>query len=159
MAAIYSAATAAADSTMDTEPVSEDEVAGWIERLAPVETIMVVEKAGVVLGWGIAKKYSDRPGYARAAETSVYLDRAHLGRGLGSMLQTALVAWCRSAGFHHLVAKIWADNDASLAMHRNFGYETVGVQREIGYVRNEWRDVAILQLVLSDDAQQQDDRA
>jgi len=150
IAEIYSAATAAADSTMDVGPVEAAVVAGWIADLAETETILVVEENGRVLGWGIAKKYSPRPGYARAAETSVYIDRAHVGRGLGSMLQRELIDWCREAGFHHLVAKIWADNGSSLAMHRRFGYETVGVQREIGFVRGIWRDVAILQLILAD---------
>jgi L-amino acid N-acyltransferase YncA len=148
IAEIYSAAAAAADSTMDVGPVEACEVAGWIQGLADVETILVVQEGDKVLGWGIAKKYSTRPGYARAAETSVYIDRAHVGRGLGSMLQRELIDWCREAGFHHLVAKIWADNEPSLAMHRRFGYETVGVQREIGFVSGIWRDVAILQLVL-----------
>lgn len=150
IAAIYSTAAAAADSTMDTEPVSEADVACWIDRLSPVETILVVEENGAVRGWGIAKRYSDRPGYARAAETSVFLDRNHVGRGLGSILQTELMGWCRSVGFHHLVAKIWADNEPSLAMHRRFGYAMVGVQREIGFVRNLWRDVAIMQCILAE---------
>jgi phosphinothricin acetyltransferase len=150
IASIYSESAAAHDSTMDTGPVDESDVIGWLERLSPVETILVVEERSDVLGWGIAKRYSDRPGYARAAETSVYLDRAHVGRGLGPMLQEELVAWCRRAGFHHLVAKIWADNAPSLAMHLRFGYETVGVQREIGFVGGAWRDVAILQRILDE---------
>lgn len=148
IAAIYSASAAAADSTMDTEPVDAPDVVRWIDRLAPVETILVYDEQGAVLGWGIARRYSERPGYALAAETSVYLDRAHMGRGIGSRIQADLITWCRRAGFHHLVAKIWADNEASLAMHRRFGYETVGIQREIGFVRGVWRDVAILQRVL-----------
>jgi len=150
IAEIYSAAAAAADSTMDVAPVEAAEVAGWIVNLAETETILVVEEHGRVLGWGIAKKYSPRLGYARTAETSVYIDRAHVGRGLGSILQRELIGWCRDAGFHHLVAKVWADNGPSLVMHRRFGYETVGVQREIGLVRGIWRDVAILQLILAD---------
>lgn len=151
IARIYTESVLAADSTMDTEPVHAPDVVRWLDRLGPRETIIVYDEDGDVLGWGIAKRYSDRPGYAVAAETSVYLDRRHLGRGLGSRLQARLMEWCREAGYHHLVAKIWADNEGSLAMHRHFGYELVGVQREIGLVGGIRRDVAILQCLLPDD--------
>jgi phosphinothricin acetyltransferase len=46
------------------------------------------------------------------------------------------------------VAKLWADNERSRALHRACGYELVGVQREIGRVEGAWRDVAIMQKIL-----------
>ena len=151
LARIYSESIRARDSTMDTEPTTHAETASWLERLGPRETLLVVEVEGTVRGWGIVKKYSDRPGYDRACETSVYLDRAWTRRGLGSLVQRHLMAFCRSAGYHHLVAKIWADNEGSVGMHRRFGYELVGVQREIGLVDGVRRDVAIFQCLIDID--------
>lgn len=149
IAAIYTESILARDSTMDTEPVTEAQMHTKLSLLGPRETILVVEPTpGTVAGWGIVKAYSDRPGYAVACETSVYLDRAWTGRGLGSAVQEALHAFCRSAGYHHIVVKIWADNDRSIAMHARNGFGLVGVQREIGRVDGQWRDIAIMQYIL-----------
>ena len=107
-----------------------------------------MSSAGTVLGWGIIKRYHRRQGYTVAAETSVYVDRSHTGRGHGSAMQTHLIERAKDLGYHHLVAKIWAGNDGSIRMHERFGYEVVGVQKSIGYVEGNRLDVAILQLVL-----------
>lgn len=148
IARIYSESIRARDSTMDTEPVTDAQTGRWIEGLGAREALFVVEIDGAVRGWGIVRRYSDRPGYREACETSVYLERAWTRRGLGSLVQRHLMDFCRSAGYHHLVAKIWADNEGSAEMHRRFGYELVGVQREIGLVDGVRRDVAIFQCLL-----------
>ena len=38
-----------------------------------------------------------------------------------------------------------ADNQRSIAFHRRYGYELVGIQKEIGHMEGKWTDVAILQ--------------
>jgi phosphinothricin acetyltransferase len=148
IAAIYNESVAARDSTMHLDPVGTATVHAQIETLGPREVLLVVEDAGEVVGWGNATRYSDRGGYRRTAETSVYVRRHRTGEGIGSRIQAALIERCRAFGDHHLVAKVWADNEASVALHRRFGYEEVGVQREIGRVNGEWKDVLILQKLL-----------
>lgn len=151
VAAIYNESIAAGDSTMDETPRTEADVLGWMAAFGERETILVLEDAGGdILGWGIVKRYSDRTGYRFTCETSVYLRRALAGqrRGYGSRLQAALMERCRAFGYHHVVARIWADNEISLALHRKFGFTLVGVQHEVGYTGGTWRDVAILQCIL-----------
>jgi len=150
VAAIYNESIAAGDSTMDTVPQTAEVVRRQIEGFAAREAILLLEDADQIVGWGIVKRYSDRPGYRFCCETSVYLRRALTGRGYGSRLQQALIERCREYGYHHLVAKIWADNTVSLRLHEKFGYEVVGTQREIGHVNGHWQDVTILQLLLGD---------
>jgi len=41
-----------------------------------------------------------------------------------------------------------AGNDHSIRFHQRFGYETVGLQRRIGYLHGRWYDVMILQRLL-----------
>lgn len=133
---------------MIMEPTSAWTVLKWLDHLAEREALLVIEEEGTVVGWGIIRQYSEREGYRFTGETSVFLARSHTGRGLGTQLQRALLERCEVFGYHHLVAKIFADNDQSIRMHRNFGYELVGVQREVGMVDGVWRDVAIMQLLL-----------
>ncbi len=150
IALIYNQSIGARDSTMDQTPKSKEEILKWINAFTEQETILVFEDEDRVLGWGIIKRYSDREGYRFACETSVYIRRDLVGRrlGVGTQIQQALIERCRAFGYHHLVAKIWADNQISLDLHKKFGYETAGIQREIGCTEGRWQDVAILQLVL-----------
>ena len=151
IARIYNASIAARDSTMQLEPVTAVDVETWIEQLSPREALLVLDATDAILGWGILKQYSDRGGYRFTGETSVYLQRDQTGRGYGSMLQEALIARSRSYDYHHLVAKIWATNEASLGLYRKFGFSMVGVQKEVGCVDGQWQDVAIMQKVLDRD--------
>ncbi len=53
-------------------------------------------------------------------------------------------------GYHHVVAKILVTNPQSIKFHQRFGFEMVGIQKEIGYYRGKWLDVAIMQLIFPD---------
>ncbi len=154
IASIYNESIAARDSTMQLDRVHTETVSDWIRAQGEREAVLVmVEGEGEeIVGYGVVKRYSDREGYRFAAETSVYLRRTHTGAGRGSELQAALIDRCRAHGYHHLVAKLWAENERSRALHRTFGYDLVGVQQQIGHVEGEWRDVAIMQKILDDSA-------
>lgn len=150
IADIYNETIRAGYGTMDTvEKTAADlraQMAGFTER----EAYLLLERDGEALGWGVIKRYSDRPGYRFCCETSVYLRHAEVRKGYGSVIKRAVIERCRAYGYHHLVAKIWAGNTASIEYNKTFGYELVGIQREIGYLGGQWQDVAIMQLVLDD---------
>jgi phosphinothricin acetyltransferase len=151
VAAIYNESIAAGDSTMELSEKSADDLIDRMGGLGPSEKLLVLEDDGMIQGWGILKKYSDREGYRLACETSVFLRRELVGRrtGHGSALQSELLRIAKELGYHHVVVKIWAGNAISIRMHQKFGFETVGTQREIGFVNGTWQDVTIMQLVLS----------
>lgn len=139
----------AMDSTM-AAPATTQDILDQMAAMGHREVWLVVLEENELAGWGVVKKYSPRPGYDRCCETSIFLDRSRLGRGLGRPLQQELLRRAQALNYHHVVAKIWADNASSIRFHQRFGYETVGVQREIGWVGGRWRDVAILQLIFKE---------
>jgi len=149
IASVYNESILARDSTMDTQPRSEADVRALLRALDPREAVLVLESDSRVEGWGIVKRYSDRPGYRVACETSVYLYRNVLRRGWGRRIQYALFQFAEESGYHHMVAKIWAANRASIAFHEACGFELVGIQKEIGLVGDIRRDVAIMQRLLT----------
>ena len=59
-----------------------------------------------------------------------------------------LVERCEAFRYHHLMGRVWGTNAACLAFHEAFGYEVVGIQRDIGYLHGRWEDVVVLQRVL-----------
>lgn len=148
IAAIYNEAIATGSITFDTRSFAAQDIQAWVDKFCDRECLLVIERQQRILGWGIVKQYSDRPGYRVCCETSIYLTFAEQGQGLGKMLQTALLQKVAELGYHHVVVKIVATNDGSIAFHKRFGFEMVGVQKEVGHVAGRWQDVAIMQLIL-----------
>lgn len=151
LAVIYNGAIRSGCSTMHTEPVSTDYFERLLEQLSSGEALLVCEAGPVAVGWGIVKRYSERPGYAYACETSVYVAQEHQQRGYGASLLGAVVDRAQALGYRHLVAKILAVNESSVRFHESFGYEVVGQQRDIGFLNGRWHDVVIMQRVLPDE--------
>ncbi|WP_299408488.1 GNAT family N-acetyltransferase [Acaryochloris sp. IP29b_bin.148] len=147
IAAIYNEAIATGSITFDTRPFKAADIQAWVDKFCGRECLLVLEQHQI-LGWGIVKQYSDRPGYRVCCETSIYLTFGAKGKGLGRHLQTVLLQKVTELGYHHVVVKIVATNDGSIAFHESFGFEMVGVQKEIGHVAGRWQDVAIMQLIL-----------
>ena len=150
IAEIYNQSIAIANATMVAEPRTAQDIRRQMAGFSNREIYMILERDGEPIGWGVIKLYSPRTGYSRCAETSVFLDQSEIRKGYGSFIKRALIERCKEYGYHHLIARVWADNEASIEYNRRFGYEIVGIQREIGYIDGHWQDIAVLQLVLDD---------
>jgi len=150
LAEIYNETVDARDATMDLSRKDEQYYRKLLAALGEREALLVLAAGDQVLGWGSILRYSDREGYARAAETAVYLRRELRRRGLGTLLKRELIERCRQLGYHHLVAKVFARNQDSIEYNLRLGYEIVGTQREIGWFNGRWEDVTIMQLVLDE---------
>jgi phosphinothricin acetyltransferase len=59
-----------------------------------------------------------------------------------------LINRCMALGYHVLVARISQGNDTSVKMHEKFGFETVGVMKELGFKWGQWHGVVIMQKLL-----------
>lgn len=149
IALIYNQAITTGGMTFHEQEVSADYIQRWVKGFCDRESLLVLVDKEQVLGWGVVKKYSDRSGYRFCCETSIYLDRAETGKGYGSVLQKSLLKKATELNYHHIVLKIVASNQGSIRFHEKFGFEVVGIQKEIGFTHNRWHDVAILQLLLS----------
>lgn len=145
---IYNDHIAVGNSTMDLQPKTLTEIKDWFRGFWECELIVMLEDENRVLGWGIIKRYSDREGYAKACETAIYLRTAQTRKGYGTLMKKWIIEKCRELGYHHLVAKIFSSNTASIAYNKKLGYELVGSQKEIGYVNGQWQDVTIMQLLI-----------
>lgn len=161
IADIYNEAIDHGGITMDDCPHSANDIQTIVEKMTDRELLLVGEIAAEpdrnehqqhsshhVIGWGIVKRYSDRPGYHVCCETSIYLTFSQSGKGYGRSLQTALMNEVRKFDYHHIVAKIVASNQNSIRFHQQFGFELVGIQERIGFMRDQWYDVAIMQCLL-----------
>lgn len=145
VARIYEAGIAGGNATFEPEAPSFE---AW--RRAHIDDPCLVAREGSgdtergVLGWAALGPISPRPVYRGVAEVSIYVDPSQARRGVGRALLTALVERSERAGFWTLVAGIFPENVASIALHEACGFEPAGVRKRIGQMPGggRWRDVA-----------------
>jgi L-amino acid N-acyltransferase YncA len=138
---IYGEGIAAGNATFDTDVPRRDRLdERW---LAGHRWIAVIDRT--VAGWAAVSAVSGRDCYAGVAETSVYVGSAHRGRGVGKALLHRQVLAAEGGGLWTLQTSIFPENRASLALHRQFGFRTVGVRERIAQHRGRWRDTVLLE--------------
>ena len=147
-AAIYAPYVLKSAISFELEPPSEGEMAARIERVTAHWPWVVVEVGGVVRAYAYGTRHRERAAYDWTSETTVYVDGAFRGRGLGRIAMRALVAVLRVQGFHLLVAGITAPNPGSLRLHESLGFGRVGEFDAIGWKSGAWHGVEFWALEL-----------
>ncbi|PWJ20387.1 GNAT family N-acetyltransferase [Jannaschia seohaensis] len=127
-----------------------DRPMGWEEFEAGFALALLAEIDGAVAGFAGVAPTSSRAVYSGVGEVSVYVAARSLGRGVGRALLSRLVAESEAAGWWTLVAQIFPQNPASLALHRACGFEALGTRRGLGRMSygpmaGRWRDVVMLE--------------
>ncbi|MGB0838951.1 MAG: GNAT family N-acetyltransferase [Chitinophagales bacterium] len=131
--------------TMDDQPLKEQDVAGWVAHFNDRERLFVCKDGTETIGFTKISKYSHKFGYRFACETSIYFKPNLTGKGYGTFFQQALMDACKALGYKTLIAKIPVHNAGSIRFHRRFGFETVGVNHQIGWKLGEFVDIMMLQ--------------
>lgn len=148
VAAIYAREVREGYATFDTEPPPRSR---WTAKLAvthPGDHFLVAVDGDQVVGFAYSGPYRERGAYTHTRESTIYLDPAAAGRGIGRALYGELVDRVTTSGVHTLLAAIALPNDASEGLHRACGFERLGVMREVGRKLDRWIDVAWWQLTL-----------
>ena len=145
---IYNVEVTTSTVTFDLVPRTLAEQVAWLDEHAGAHPAIVAVDGETVVGFGSLSPYRDRPAYATSVEDSVYVHREHRGRGIGRLLLEELVQRGRDHGFHAVIARIVGGHQASIALHRACGFDTVGVEREIGRKFQRWLDVMLMQRLL-----------
>jgi phosphinothricin acetyltransferase len=129
--------------TFDTEPFSVHERLSWLEQFADTgpHRLVVAEEAGRVVGYACSIRFRPKPAYVTSVETSVYLDPKATGRGIGARLYADLFDSLRGEDLHRAYAGVTHPNPASIALHRSFGFESIGIYREVGRKLGRYWDV------------------
>ncbi len=147
IAAIYNHYVECSVATFEERPVSDELMAGRIAEIAAGFPWLVHDDHGVA-GFAYAAPWKTRSAYRNTVETTVYLDPAAIGRGIGTGLYDALLLELRRRGLRTAVASIALPNDASIALHEKLGFRHIGTFRDIGRKFDRWVDVGHWQLML-----------
>ncbi len=151
IAAIYAHHVLHGTATFDTEPRSGEETAARIAAITAAGLpFLVAEVAGGIAGYAYATRFRDRAAYAATCEDSIYIDPAHMGRGIGSALLAELVRRCEAAGYRQMIAVVGGGEPASIALHRRLGFTHAGTMRSVGRKFGRWLDTVYMQRALGD---------
>jgi len=134
--------------TFEEEPVSSEQIRARMADIQAAYPWLVYEQRGSIEGYAYAGKWHSRCAYRNSVETTVYLDSAKLGKGIGSQLYGELIRMLRSAGLHVAVGGIALPNASSVALHEKLGFVKVAHFKEVGWKYGRWIDVGYWQLML-----------
>ena len=97
---------------------------------------------------GKPQRIQRAPGVQYVADFSIYVERRHRGRGVGSQLLDRLIDRAAEIGYHKMVLSALAHNVAGLALYRRAGFSTVGIYHEQGQLDGRWVDVIVMEKIL-----------
>lgn len=144
---IYNRAVLNTTATFDTQAKTPEEQKVWFDHHGEKYPLLVAESGGQVVAWASLSQYSDRCAYAETAEGSLYVKEGWQRQGIGRQLTERLLEAGRQGGLHTVILRITEGNQPSLDLAASFGFQSVGVMREVGCKFGRRLDVHILQKV------------
>ena len=129
--------------TFDLEPVGPEQRVGWFNEHTEGARyqLFVSEDRGRILGYAGTGRFRSKAAYDTTAEVTVYCAPDATGRRIGRMMYQRLFEALRNEDLRRLVAGITLPNEASIALHRHFGFTEVGVFSENGRKFDRYWDV------------------
>jgi phosphinothricin acetyltransferase len=144
---IYNHYVISSAATFDLVPFSVEDRGGWFAHYSDTgpHRLLVAVDGEQVCGYATSSRFREKAAYDPSVETTVYCRDESTRRGVGTALYSALFAALRGENVHRAYAGIAQPNEASMALHRRFGFEVVGTFGEVGRKFDAWWDVTWLQ--------------
>ncbi len=140
-------------NTFDLVPKTYEQQLIWLRERSGVYPVLVADDSdkgfnNEILGFAALSPYRHRPAYSTTVENSIYVNRNHRRMGIGTLLINNLITRAKEHGFHSIIARITSENEQSLKLHENTGFNRVGCEVEIGRKFGKWIDVISYQKLL-----------
>jgi L-amino acid N-acyltransferase YncA len=105
----------------------------------------VFEEEGIVLGWIALSPFSSREVYNGVAEVSIYVDPHFQRKKIGTQLMDQMIRSSEKNGVWTLFSSVFPENEATLQLHRKFGFRVIGRREKIARLDGIWRDTVLLE--------------
>ena len=139
---IYQEGLATGIATFETQAPATWEL--WDQKyLAPCR--WGVEEDADLAAWIALTPFSKRGVYRGVAEISVYVGEEFRGKGYGKALMRQVIEEAPDQGFWTLQSAIFAQNKASIQLHKQLGFREVGVRERIAQRDGQWHDNVLLE--------------
>ncbi|MEV7143699.1 GNAT family N-acetyltransferase [Streptomyces tauricus] len=132
--------------TFDTAVFTPEERRPWLlshPEDGPHRLMVAVDADSQrILGYATSSAFRPKPAYGTSVEVTVYLAPGAGGRGVGTLLYSALFDALKGEDIHRAYAGIVQPNEASVRLHERFGFRYLGTYREAGRKFGTYWDVA-----------------
>jgi L-amino acid N-acyltransferase YncA len=146
--AIYNQNVLHSTASFESTPRTTQQQQRWFAEHGGRHPLHVAEENELVSGWASLSSWSFHDGYDATTEISVYVTQERRRQGIGRALMESVISAGQRAGVHCIVARITSANQLSVRLHRNLGFEAVGVMREVGSKFGKLLDVVVMQKLL-----------
>lgn len=154
MLAIYNDIIVNTTAVYDYKPHTMDMRRQWFEtKQQQGFPVFVAEAEGRVVGFSSIGPFRAWAAYKYSVENSIYVAADQRGKGIGKLLLPPLIDASKQLNMHTIIAGIDATNEASILLHKKFGFEEVALFKQVGYKFGKWLDLTFMQLLLPTPAQ------
>jgi len=144
---IYNEAILTTDATFDTQPKSIKEQRQWYRAHGSRNPILVAADDGKITGWASLSQWSSRCAYADTAEVSLYVRQEYRRKSIGKALLQNILKEGQKYGLHTILSRITGGNKISIELHQKYGFQHIGVMKEVGHKNGKLLDVVMMQLI------------
>lgn len=129
--------------TFDVQPYTPEQRVPWFNEHSGGKRyrMLVACDSSGILGFACTGRFRSKDAYDTTVEASVACRPDAAGRGLGTLLYGALFDAIADQDIHRIVAGIAQPNPASNALHRRFGFKSIGVFTQVGRKFEKYWDV------------------
>lgn len=137
-------------ATFDMHPKTYEERLDWFhEHNVENHPLIVAEADGCVVGYASLSPYRAKEAYKKTVELSVYISPEHRRRGIARRLICDILEEARQReDIHTVISVITSGNDASIHLHKEFGFAHCGTLKEVGEKFGKLLDVDNYQVLV-----------
>jgi len=135
--------------TFDIEALSFEVFLEKVNHINAEYPFIVFEENGEILGYAYGSRFRPKPAYNYVAESTVYVKHNSHGKQIGTKLYAELIRLLKETNLHTVLGVLTIPNDASIKLHKRFGFEQVANLKEVGLKFGKWQNVGIWQLKLT----------
>jgi L-amino acid N-acyltransferase YncA len=148
--AIYNSVIEGSDAIYRTAAVPLAERQAWFNaKIDGGYPVLVAEKAGSVVGYGVYGNFRFGEGYDHTVEHSVHVQNQHRGKGIGTALLARLIELAIAEKRLVMVAAIDSKNSDSIALHEKFGFVESARMKNVAKKNGEFLTLVLMQKILS----------
>ncbi|MFB3894690.1 MAG: N-acetyltransferase family protein [bacterium] len=149
---IYNYYILTSTATFHLEPIPMDKLRGFIYLNHFKYKAYLIYYRNELAGFCFLTQYKNLVAYDRTVEIGIYLKPEYTHQGLGKQAIPFLEQVAKKNGFKIIIASISGENEPSLKLFRNLGYQECGYFKRVGEKFGRVIDVVYFQKSLEKDA-------
>ncbi len=120
----------------------------WFKNHGSNYPLIVAVSNGEILGYCSLSQFQGNSGYRATVELSVYVEKNSRRQGIAKLLMREVLGRAKEKSFHAIISSISFDNEPSIRLHENFGFQKVAHLKEVGFKFSKWHDTCYYELIL-----------